>query len=836
MKIMKNFVKLVMVFCIAVSQITPVISVFADIITNDVIAVNIDTTDDNIIIKSTTDNKLDDENEYSLNFNIKFIYMDGEVAHSANYNTADVGLKIKGSDINSGYRIDNIDVILNDLGFKQYEKGFYYESSSEKNMIYAGTYVVETQLYDSENNKIGSVVNQYSSKNEDIYSEYSNYLLNDGINDIYFSNNVSISEVNGKVKVYGRFNDNTLNPNKEYYVTGLGYNSNVLYKGIDLFYNSAILEYDFTGKLPGIYVFTNDYTLTDTSGISKNYSSTFTIKYGNLDDKLSSSGYTFKDGYLIIEGEYNQNSLPTTTADIYNVLVSAINNSNYNVEIIGNNGINNLNDILKNGDKVIISGENYYYEYTVLIHYDYDNDGYVTYNDLDHLINEKLGNEEIKLQTTLGDNNFILNNNILRNVQKDIDNLPSPTFNMENILVNTDNSEIYNGNEVRVTYNVESINAVINNISGILNYDNNYLKLQEVLVNDTFVGNINNENEFYYAGQGITNGDIITFVFKAIKAGDTSVNISSLELNNYENNYPLDSNSNLVSQIKINKSNDADLEYLNIKEANIDFDYDKTEYDVEIGTEIEKLTIDYLTKGIGASAYFVNPQDNKDYVVGETKTLIIKVVAEDGTIKEYKINVTKKLSTNSTLNNIEVSGYNLEFNSNQYEYLLKVDSSVNSLSIIPYLNDSKATYTIIGNENFQIGLNTIIIKVVAEDGTSSEYVIKVYKEDANSNKTTSENINNETTTTNEELVVNENQDQEIALPNSQDKSLTNIKKKNSSTVDDNKKMTLSKIIIIILIILVIGGLVYLIFKDTDDEIAYSKNKKEQDKDNIKKKK
>ena len=55
-------------------------------------------------------------------------------------------------------------------------------------------------------------------------------------------------------------------------------------------------------------------------------------------------------------------------------------------------------------------------------------------------------------------------------------------------------------------------------------------------------------------------------------------------------------------------------------------------------------------------------------------------------------------------------------------------------------------------------------------------------------------------------------------------------------MDDNKKMTLSKIIIIILIILVIGGLVYLIFKDTDDEIAYSKNKKEQDKDNIKKKK
>lgn len=92
---------------------------------------------------------------------------------------------------------------------------------------------------------------------------------------------------------------------------------------------------------------------------------------------------------------------------------------------------------------------------------------------------------------------------------------------------------------------------------------------------------------------------------------------------------------------------------------------------------------------------------------------------------------TKK-SSNSRLSSLRIAEGILtpEFDSKTREYTINVPNETTKLSIEAITDDSKASAKITGNDELQIGENTIEITVTAEDGSTSTYTIKAVRADA----------------------------------------------------------------------------------------------------------
>ena len=140
---------------------------------------------------------------------------------------------------------------------------------------------------------------------------------------------------------------------------------------------------------------------------------------------------------------------------------------------------------------------------------------------------------------------------------------------------------------------------------------------------------------------------------------------------------------------------------------------------------------------------------------------------------------------------LEISGYEIDFERNTYEYKISVDSDVTELDIRAVAEDTGSRVEITGNENFKVGENIVTITVTAENGEIREYKLIVDKE---------------------------------------------AEEKDVLTEIQGESNTAEKVVIIILIILVVLGLLYLIFKKDDEESSTLEEKKEKSKNTAGKKK
>ena len=113
-------------------------------------------------------------------------------------------------------------------------------------------------------------------------------------------------------------------------------------------------------------------------------------------------------------------------------------------------------------------------------------------------------------------------------------------------------------------------------------------------------------------------------------------------------------------------------------------------------------------------------------------TFEIAVTAQNGTIKTYKINITRNKNNNANLSILAVTGYALTptFNSKIYDYEVTVESTKEKLSpteVTAILEDSNAT--IAKQEEITLSTtqdNYYTVTVTAEDGQTTEtYTIKV---------------------------------------------------------------------------------------------------------------
>lgn len=103
-----------------------------------------------------------------------------------------------------------------------------------------------------------------------------------------------------------------------------------------------------------------------------------------------------------------------------------------------------------------------------------------------------------------------------------------------------------------------------------------------------------------------------------------------------------------------------------------------------------------------------------DISIGKTKS--VSIITSTPTVKK---------SSNSNLESLQIAEgvFSPEFAKNVYEYAVIVPNEITKLNIAASQEHSRATVKVVGNEELQVGDNTVEIIVTAEDGSTSTYKI-----------------------------------------------------------------------------------------------------------------
>ena len=249
-----------------------------------------------------------------------------------------------------------------------------------------------------------------------------------------------------------------------------------------------------------------------------------------------------------------------------------------------------------------------------------------------------------------------------------------------------------------------------------------------------------------------------TVKIKGLKNCSTTLKISNASLNGTngleDRNLTFTSGTIVVgnsSSGTTTKSNDNTLKALTVNKGTLSpaFNKNTTEYTVEVAEDVTSITIS------------ATPNHSKATATGDgTKTLekgnnvyTIRVKAEDGTTKDYKVTVKRgnseettteptpeepQKSSNNNLKSLDISGYTLNpgFDKDKTSYSMTVNNGITGLNVSALAEDEKATVTIEGTSNWKVGVNNVKVTVIAEDGSKKVYTIAVTRKNKDGNTPT----------------------------------------------------------------------------------------------------
>ncbi len=148
-------------------------------------------------------------------------------------------------------------------------------------------------------------------------------------------------------------------------------------------------------------------------------------------------------------------------------------------------------------------------------------------------------------------------------------------------------------------------------------------------------------------------------------------------------------------------------------------------YTVKVGKDIERISISGI-KNLQTQTISGEVQNQE---IKEGKNSFALVVYNNGDeTKTYNI-VVEKESTKSNekiyLSSLSLSSGNITFEKDVYEYNTKVLYNVNKIEVLATTENNKHTVSIEGNENLQVGENTITITLKDENKNEQKYIVKV---------------------------------------------------------------------------------------------------------------
>lgn len=486
------------------------------------------------------------------------------------------------------------------------------------------------------------------------------------------------------------------------------------YTGVDTYTYSPIeiMEIDYSDRLYGEYSYELSVSLEEELIESKN----IIINYiGNNNELINNNNIYYHNNTYYILGDIN-NEL--TVLDVISKFNNNLDIYNATLNIVDTE-LNQLldTDIVENNYQLHLKAIYNDYEitneieeyYNLFIVSDINEDEVIDNKDIQKLLLENILNEETEEDETLP-NIIDITNILLSDVKEEsTDNLTT--------------SFEYNGNvfldeEVIVKYYIEGFTEdTLKGIEGKIKYDKNILELTNIEIN-SIDGGINELGHFIYLLDDYKeNGLLLTITFKSLAIGSTTITLEDI---------------------------------IGATGAKTKANLDTDNYEAEINVE------EYGTGGdVEPEEEITPPEEEKEIVPVYKPTYKPRPVL---------------LSGDNSIKSLNIKNHDIKFDKNVLEYELNVKSNIKSLDLNIELNNSNATYEVIGNESFVPGENIVKIVVTAENKNQQTYTIKV-------NKEAKEVIEEETEETN----------------------------------------STSKAIVIFLIILVIIGLVYVIFKDDEED-------------------
>lgn len=109
----------------------------------------------------------------------------------------------------------------------------------------------------------------------------------------------------------------------------------------------------------------------------------------------------------------------------------------------------------------------------------------------------------------------------------------------------------------------------------------------------------------------------------------------------------------------------------------------------------------------------------------ETNIKEVSPKKETNNSSDKKENVDDGKSGNNYLKSLEVKDYKIDFDKTKNDYEIEVDELIESLEIKVVLEDSKASYKIIGANDLAKNNNKAIVEVTAENGDKNNYTVQV---------------------------------------------------------------------------------------------------------------
>lgn len=188
------------------------------------------------------------------------------------------------------------------------------------------------------------------------------------------------------------------------------------------------------------------------------------------------------------------------------------------------------------------------------------------------------------------------------------------------------------------------------------------------------------------------------------------------------------------------KSSNNNLILLSALEGTLNPSFNKevTSYTLDVPYEVSQLTLSTIVEDASST---IQVEGNADFQVGSNNNVVIKVTAEDGTVKEYQIQVTRLPQANNFLTNLTVGTaegrvYPLTptFDKNTLSYTIDIDASDSDLVIGGVKEADSASVTGFGNvsvSSFPYVHKVVVTSASGVDRTYSITINKIKSSNAN---------------------------------------------------------------------------------------------------------
>lgn len=299
---------------------------------------------------------------------------------------------------------------------------------------------------------------------------------------------------------------------------------------------------------------------------------------------------------------------------------------------------------------------------------------------------------------------------------------------------------------------LEAKDLNLNYISGTWEIENG--KIIDIKMNDGWINNKGNAEKFYYFHNGIKKGDYLIATIKIELTSDSMTKINNLDMGinsctkDFETNY-FDINGNITNEQNYRKTclnNDASLKDLKINKGILSptFESNIDNYETSVENDVKEIIFTPTLSNPNAK---ILSNTTCSLNIGKNICEIL-VEAENGEQKVYRINVTRKSQTSSTLSDdatlkeLTINHGTLfpDFNPQTKNYSIKVGFDITEITWQASVNDPKAH--ILSNSSCQlnVGENICEILVEAENKNQTTYKLHITREQ----QQTEENLKKDT--------------------------------------------------------------------------------------------